>query len=82
MKRFLLIVLLAVMTANFSYLNARTVYGWCGYTAQVPDDASYNDIMLATEILNLLCDIDEFGVDIEDPDIPDNPGPIEVEDPE
>lgn len=74
MKRNVLLLMLVMMTASFNNVNARTVYGWCGYSVELSDGSSRNDIMLAAEILDLLCDIDEYGIpDEEDPEIPDDP---------
>ena len=79
MKKFILLFILVIMTANVNRLNARTVYGWFGYTVELPDDATYQEIQLAAEILNLLCDIDEYGepdepIEPREPDDPDGPG--------
>lgn len=69
MKKIILLFMLVIMTANLNRLNAKTVYGWCGNSTELPDGASRDDIILASEILNLLCDMDEVE-EIEDPEMP------------
>lgn len=62
MKKFALLLMLSIMGGSFSSLNARTISGWCGNNMEVPDNTSYDQIMLQVEILNLLCDIQEYGL--------------------
>ncbi len=74
MKKFFLIALLAVMTTNMNHLSARTIYGWCGSTMEVSDNASASVIRYVSEALDLICDIVEYGIpEEEDPDNPDEP---------
>lgn len=59
MKKVILLLMLVVMTASSNCLNARPVYGWCGYYFELPDDATREEIDIVHDFLDLLCDIDE-----------------------
>jgi hypothetical protein len=63
MKKVILLLMLVVMTASSNCLNARPVYGWCGYYYfELPDDATKEEIRIVNDYLDLLCDIDEEEV--------------------
>lgn len=63
MKIVILLLMLVVMTASSNCLNARPVYGWCGYYYfELPDDATKEEIRIVNDYLDLLCDIDEEEV--------------------
>lgn len=75
MKKVILISLLTFFYAEINQVSAKTIYGWCGAQATVPEDYTRAEIAEMQSLLDAQCDesngYTDDEEDPEDPDIPD-----------